>query len=62
MRGDPKQFFNVVDRPRYRPLVGTLAAELDRLRTCQGASCAAPLPRSLWTNDPVPAVTFDPAA
>ena len=61
MQLDPQQTVNVVDRPDYRRLRRTLARVLDRLRTCQGAECSAPLPRRLWTDDPVPPATFDPA-
>ena len=61
MRRDPRQLDNLVDLPRYRALRRTLAAELDRLRTCAGAECSRPLPRRLWTDDPVPPADFDPA-
>ncbi|HET6654266.1 MAG TPA: sulfatase [Nocardioides sp.] len=60
MRRDPYQFESVLDRPRYRSVQRTLAAELDRLRTCSGPSCSAPLPRELWTKNPVRRVGFDP--
>jgi arylsulfatase A-like enzyme len=61
MRRDPYQVDSLVGRPRYRSLQRALAAELDRLRTCSGASCSAPLPRRFWTEDPVPRVGFDPS-
>ncbi len=61
MRRDPRQLDNLVDVPRYRALRRTLAAELDRLRTCAGAECSQPLPRRLWTDDPVAPLTFDAA-
>ena len=60
MRRDPHQRDSLVGRPRYRSLQRALATELDRLRTCAGASCSAPMPRRLWTDDPVPRVGFDP--
>lgn len=60
MRRDPYQFESLVDRPRYRSVRRTLADELDRLRTCSGSSCSAPLPRELWTKNPVRRVGFDP--
>jgi arylsulfatase A-like enzyme len=61
MRRDPYQVDSLVGRPRYRSLQRGLAAELDRLRTCSGASCSAPLPRRFWTDDPAPRVGFDPS-
>ena len=61
MRRDPHQRDSLAGRPRYRSLQRALATELDRLRTCAGASCSAPMPRRLWTDDPVPRVGFDPS-
>ena len=61
MRRDPHQRDSLAGRPRYRSLQRALATELDRLRTCAGASCSAPMPQRLWTNDPVPRVGFDPS-
>ncbi len=61
MARDPHQLDNLVDLPRYRALRRTLAAELDRLRTCAGTECSRPMPRRLWTDDPVPPADFDPA-
>jgi arylsulfatase A-like enzyme len=54
LRTDPRQVTNLVDRPRMRRVVKALAHELDTLRDCVGAQCAAPLPALLRTSHPAP--------
>jgi N-acetylglucosamine-6-sulfatase len=44
---DPLEQTNLVDDPAQQPIVRRLAALLDELRTCSGASCATPLPEDL---------------
>ena len=54
LRRDPFQWVNLVDRPRYAGVVRLLAVELDRLRDCAGAECAAPLAPALRGVAPAP--------
>jgi N-acetylglucosamine-6-sulfatase len=44
---DPNQYDNVVDSPRYADVRRQLRAELQRMRACDGAACAEPLPSEL---------------
>lgn len=47
MRLDPGQLTNVAARPAYARDRALLARTLDRLRSCSGSACAAPLPERL---------------
>ncbi len=47
LRRDPDELENVVTSARYERVVAELARVLERMRTCSGSSCAAPLPPEL---------------
>ena len=61
MRRDPDQSVNVVNRPEYQRVRRVLAAERDPRRSSRGPEGSSPLPRRLWTTNPVPPVEFRPA-
>ena len=47
MRTDPGQLDSVAGDPAYADDQAALAATLDRMRSCRGGACSAPLPPSL---------------
>jgi arylsulfatase A-like enzyme len=47
LQRDPEQTRNVIRSPGYRHDLRLLRAELRRLRTCDGAECARPMPAAL---------------
>ena len=47
LTADPNELDNVYGRPRYARVQAELAGVWERTRHCAGATCRAPLPRSL---------------
>ena len=60
LKTDPRQFVNVVDKPRMAHVVRLLARELDRLKDCVGPECRQPMPPTLQMRHPVPAYVVSP--